>query len=192
MALAGKRATMSATYLVDGYNLLHAMGILGGRVGPHGLEKARGRLLGMLHAIFGPESSAVTIVFDAAGALPGADPKQVYRGLHVLFAVGRQEADDVIERLIRQASAPKTLHVVSDDHRVQRAARRRQCVPLGCETFLTKLDRLRQARQKQQEVPEKKESLTEADTRHWLEEFGDLEKDPTLRSAFEGFDFEEE
>ena len=183
---------MSATYLIDGYNLLHAMGILGGRVGPRGLEKARGRLLGMLHAIFGAESSAVTIVFDASGALPGADSEQLYRGLRVLFAVGRQEADDVIERLIRQAAVPKTLHVVSDDHRVQRAARRRHCVPLGCDTFLTQLDRLRRARQQQQEVPEKNESLTEADTRHWLQEFGDLEKDPTLRRAFEGFDFEKE
>src|ERR1700731_2755179 len=108
---------MSVTYVVDGYNLLHAIGILGDRVGPGGLEKARARLLGLLAAAFGPESAAVTVVFDAAKALPGWEPEQNHRGLRVIFAVGKQEADDVIERMIRQASAPKSLHVVSDDHR---------------------------------------------------------------------------
>ena len=37
---------MATLYLIDGYNLLHAMGVLQGRVGPLGLEKARLRLLG--------------------------------------------------------------------------------------------------------------------------------------------------
>ena len=53
-------------YLIDGYNLLHAMGVLRGRVGPTGLEKARRRLLGLLHGSYGDESCRVTVVFDAA------------------------------------------------------------------------------------------------------------------------------
>ena len=40
----GGRATMH--YLIDGYNLLYAMGVIHGRLGPAGLEKARLRLLG--------------------------------------------------------------------------------------------------------------------------------------------------
>ena len=115
---------MATTYLIDGYNLLHAMGVLGGRVGPHGLEKARARLLGLLHGAFGEEAGAVTVVFDAAQAPPGLAAEQDYRGVHVLFALGKQEADDVIEQEIRQASAPKSLQIVSDDHRIQQAGRR--------------------------------------------------------------------
>jgi predicted RNA-binding protein with PIN domain len=182
---------MGATYVIDGYNLLHAMGVLGGRVGPRGLEKARRRLLGLLAGAFGENAAAVTVVFDAAGALPGADAELADRGLHVLFAVGKQQADDVIERLIRQSSAPKSLHVVSDDRRVQQAARRRHCVVLQCEEFLPLLDRMRQSRRrKPAELTEKRESLSEQETQGWLREFGDLEKDPALKKAFEKYDFE--
>ena len=52
-----------AIYLIDGYNLLHAMGILHGRTGPTGLEKARLGLLGLLKGAYGDEASAVTVVF---------------------------------------------------------------------------------------------------------------------------------
>jgi predicted RNA-binding protein with PIN domain len=176
--------SMSATYVIDGYNLLHAMGVLGGRVGPGGLEKARARLLGLLAGAFKAESSAVTVVFDAAKALPGGEPEIEDRGLHVVFAVGKQEADDVIERLIRLASAPKSLHVVSDDRRVQQAARRRHGVALGCEEFLLQLDKMRR-RLPPADASEKQEGLSEEETRRWLKEFGDVEKDPALRRAFE-------
>jgi predicted RNA-binding protein with PIN domain len=163
---------MGATYLVDGYNLLHAMGLLGGRVGPHGLEKARARFLGLLHGSFGDKASTVTVVFDARHAPPNVDKEQHYRGVHVVFAMGGQEADDVIEKLVGLASAPKSLHVVSDDHRIQQTARRRRCVVLGCEEFLTELERRRKESRRAQETSEKIEKLSEQETRRWLKEFG--------------------
>jgi predicted RNA-binding protein with PIN domain len=183
---------MSAAFLIDGYNLLHAMGILGGPVGPHGLEKARARLLGLLHGGFGGQSAAVTVVFDAAAATPKAQAEQEYRGVRVVFAQGNQEADDVIERLIRQSSAPKALHVVSDDRRVQQAATRRGCQAHGCESFLQWMDRHRRAQRQADPGPEKKDCITEEEARQWLAEFADLERDPALRDAFQSFDFEKE
>jgi len=183
---------MGATYIIDGYNLLHAMGVLAGRVGPHGLEKARGRLLGLHHGAFGEEASPVTVVFDAAEAPPGMEAEQDYRGMGVLYALGNQEADDVIERLIRQASVPKTLHVVSDDHRIQKAARRRACQVRGCEEFLEWLHGQRQKNQPMAERPEKKERLSEDEIKRWVAEFGDVERDPSLKKAFESGDFEME
>ena len=51
-------------YLVDGYNLLHATGHLSGKVGPHGLEKARRTLLDRL-AVLAKSGAGVTVVFDA-------------------------------------------------------------------------------------------------------------------------------
>ena len=59
---------MSTAYLIDGYNLLYAMGVLVGPVGPTGLAKARLRLLGLLHGAHGEESAAVTVVFPAGAA----------------------------------------------------------------------------------------------------------------------------
>jgi predicted RNA-binding protein with PIN domain len=184
---------MSATYLIDGYNLLYAMGVLGGPVGPGGLAKARLRLLGLLHGTFAKEASSVTVVFDASGATPGASAEMTFQGVHVVFALGKKEADDVIEQFIGEASAPKSLHVVSDDHRIQQAAKRRHCVVMGCEKFLLWLDQCRQQlRTQTAQSPEKQEKLSEEELKRWLAEFGDLEKDPSLRRAFEKYDFEED
>src|SRR5262245_47942244 len=127
-------------YLIDGYNLLHAMGVMRVRMGPSGLERARLRLLGLLAGAYGEEAGDVTVVFDAAHAPPGAEPEQHYHGITVRFAVDEAAADDVIEQLIRKASAPKQLTVVSDDHRIQRAAGRRHCTVMGCGDYLDWLD----------------------------------------------------
>src|SRR5258707_1335531 len=102
-------------YLIDGYNLLHAMGALQGRVGPQGLEKARLRLLGLLRASYEDQASAITVVFDAAGAPPGSKEEQDFQGIQVRFAVHQKEADELIEDLIHHDSVPRQLTVVSDD-----------------------------------------------------------------------------
>ena len=127
-------------YLIDGYNLLHAMGVLAGRVGPHGLEKARLALLGRLLALHADDPGRVTVVFDAARARAGAEREQEYNGLHILYAL-REEADDVIEAIIRRESTPRQLTVVSDDRRLKEAARRRQCPALGCLDYLEQVGR---------------------------------------------------
>src|SRR5262249_16598580 len=114
---------LAMAYLIDGYNLLYALGVLHDRMGPTGLRKARLRPLGLLRAALGPdEASAVTVVFDAAKAPPGVSAEEDYGGIHVRFAVHQEEADDLIEELIRHDSAPRNLTVVSNDHRIQQAA----------------------------------------------------------------------
>jgi hypothetical protein len=95
-------------YLIDGYNLLHAMGLLSGKVGPHGLEKARLDLMDRLCETHGDSAAAVTVVFDAAKAPPGADAETEYRGIHIRYALDG-EADDVIETLIQHEPAPRRL-----------------------------------------------------------------------------------
>jgi uncharacterized protein len=170
-------------YLIDGYNLLHAMGVLAGRVGPHGLEKARLALLGRLLSLHADDPGRVTVVFDAANAPPGAEREQEYKGLRVLFAL-REEADDVIEAIIRHDSAPRQLTVVSDDRRLKEAARRRQCPALGC------LDYLEQVRRPAPtppaaDGPAKPQGVSAEEARRWLEEFADLADDPKLKGWVE-------
>src|SRR4051812_2977921 len=105
---------MSATYVIDGYNLLYALGISANRAGPAGLEKARERLLSLLAGGFGEECGAVTVVFDAVRAPRSVREVGEYRGLCVRYAVRHDEADDLIELLIRQCSTPRQLTVISD------------------------------------------------------------------------------
>jgi len=170
-------------YLIDGYNLLHAMGVLLGRVGPHGLEKARLALLGRLIALHGDEIGQVTVVFDARNAPPGAAPQDEYRGVHILYAL-HEEADDVIEALIHKETAPRQLTVVSDDHRLKEAARRGRCLAVGC------LDYLELARRPAPTPPSadgsaKPQGVSAEEARRWLAEFGDLADDPKLRGWVE-------
>jgi predicted RNA-binding protein with PIN domain len=113
--------------IIDGYNLLHGAGIVVETGGPYSLEKSRQALLKFLIATLDPHDLArTTVVFDAKGAPPGLPKSYSQAGITVLFADRDQDADTLIARLIGEHSAPKSLLVVSSDHAVQRAARRRK------------------------------------------------------------------
>jgi predicted RNA-binding protein with PIN domain len=182
---------MSATHVIDGYNLLFAMGVMRKQMGPTGLEKARLRLLGLLRNAFDDDAPSVTVVFDAAGAPPDLEEEQDFRGLHVRYAIHHEQADDLIEQLIHQSSAPKQLVVVSDDHRIQKAARRRHCQVRGCGDFLDWLDgQSAKRRRRQPEAPEKLGGASQRDTQHWLDEFADLDQDKDMKELFDPFGFD--
>jgi hypothetical protein len=179
-------------YLIDGYNLLHAMGVLRGRAGPHGLEKARRGLLGLLSGSHADRADDVTVVFDAAAAPPGVPAVEDYHGIHVQFAVRQGEADALIEELIRRAAAPRQLVVVSDDHRLKRAARHRHCGVLGCLDYVELLTRRRRQRRAGGPADEKQQGVSPAERQHWQEAFGSLERDAEFRDFFRLDDFGED
>jgi predicted RNA-binding protein with PIN domain len=174
-------------YLIDGYNLLFAMGVLlPGRTGLALLEKARWRLLELLRGAHGLDASSVTVVFDAKHAPRGAAADLEYEGIHVSFAVHDDEADDLIERLIRQAATPRKLTVVSDDHRIQQAARRRHCIVQGCGAYMDQLHGWRQPPPPPPpEEGAKPASVSGEEAQRWLREFADLADDPALKELFE-------
>lgn len=170
--------------LIDGYNLLHVMGLMTPRLGPEGLLKARRALIGRLAGALGTGDHQATVVFDAADAPPDVPREETQRGIHVLYAQRKdEEADDVIERLLQMDSAPKRLTVVSNDQRLVRAAKRRGARSHDCEAFLAWLDR--QYARKRGDAPEsepreKDQGLSAGQTERWLREFGELDRDPTL------------
>jgi predicted RNA-binding protein with PIN domain len=176
--------------LIDGYNLIHAMGIVPPKAGPEGLRRARLRLLALLAGTYGRDSTDVTVVFDAAGAPAGAQPEQVYEGIRLRFAVRPFEADDLIEDLIRHAAAPRQLVVVSDDHRIQRAARRRRCEALGCAEYLERLERQRRERGRPHAgVPAKPERVSPEEAARWLQEFADWHLERGLKELSDPEEF---
>jgi predicted RNA-binding protein with PIN domain len=171
-------------FVIDGYNLLHAMGLLGGPVGPHQLAKARAGLVGL--AASAHTADPATIVFDARRAPPGVDAEEVHGPVRVEFATG-EEADDRIEWLIAHDPAPKRLVIVSDDHRLQQAAKRRGCPAWKCDEYL---DWLEKERRKRRPTPtaEKPAGMGPMETNRWLAAFGDLDRDPAWDELFGPFD----
>lgn len=164
--------------LIDGYNLLHAAGLMGRRLGPGGLERARAALLGFLAASLTPEELARTIVvFDAGPEAPRDRPREeVLHGIQVRYAAPGEEADDALEQLIAADSAPKQLTVVSGDHRLQKAARRRKASAIASETWWSELKRRRdQGNPPPERLPRTSkptEPLTPEEVEDWLKVFG--------------------
>ena len=124
-------------YLIDGYNLLHAMGLARKHGGRAAWDRARRVLLDWLADRHGTSAGDVTIIFDAQNSLGGVVEER-HRGLRVLRDRGRT-ADDMIEDLLREEKSPETLTVVSNDGRVREAAKRRGAAVLKCGEYLDEL-----------------------------------------------------
>jgi predicted RNA-binding protein with PIN domain len=161
--------------LIDGYNLLHAAGLMGRRLGPGGLERARKGLLSLLASSLTPEEIAKTVVvFDAGPEAPRDRPRaELQHGIQVRYSELGEEADDELERLIAADSAPRQLTVVSGDHRLQRAARRRKARAVDSEAWLTELEGRRHAAKPIPPGSLKPTGPLSADeVEDWLREFG--------------------
>jgi uncharacterized protein len=161
--------------LIDGYNLLHATGIVGRGVGPGGLERSRMALVGFLAASLpADERTRTTVVFDAHDAPPGLPRVVRHQDITVQYAAKHESADALIEELIRADSAPRRLVVVSSDHAVQRAARRRRAKSVDSDVWYAELIRLR--RERTEAVPDAPERppvpLLEEDVNYWIRQFG--------------------
>jgi len=171
--------------LIDGYNLLHAAGIIPRGVGPGGLHRSRMALLNFLAESIDPgEVPRTTVVFDAWEAPWGMPRSMTHRGLTVLFASPDGDADAMIERLIRKESAPRRLTVVSSDHRLHRAARRRKATPVDSDVWYARVVQQRSDRHRTQPAEPGKPPvplLTE-DVEYWYRLFGGESMEETLQA----------
>ena len=155
--------------LIDGYNLLHATDLFGSGELAGTLEGSREALLAFLaNRLTSKERRQTTIVFDAAGAPPGLPDRLKYEGISVRYARGYADADSLLEELIEGWRGVKSLTVVSSDHRVQRAARRRGAKYTDSEPWHAQLSRRRQA----DSAPGQSQVPVE-DASFWVEQFTD-------------------
>jgi len=126
------------TFLIDGYNLMHAVGLVRRGLPAGGLERARNRFLDWLADAADGRAVTLRVVFDAQGTLastPAASAESDHRGVRVRFA-SRQTADDEIEELLATEPLPARVTVVSNDTQVREAARRRGAAVHTCEEFV--------------------------------------------------------
>jgi len=176
------------SWLIDGYNLMGALGLIQGTLPAKGLEKGRVHILDLLADKYGDAAGDVLVIFDAARSPRRASPEQEHRGIQVRFAKGRAEADDLLEELIEEHRHPKKLTVVSSDHRVQRAARRRNVRALDCHAFLDWLERPPPQDAGENDVSEHgQDKPAAAETAHWMRLFGSLKDDPEVKELFDDF-----
>jgi predicted RNA-binding protein with PIN domain len=156
--------------LIDGYNLLQASGVFGSS-GRTSLEGSREALLDWLGEVLSDaQRERTTIVFDAREAPPGLPRSAERHGVQIHFAPRGREADDVLEELIRHHSSPRALTVVSSDHRLHRAARRRRASVVDSERWAAEV----RAREFEGESkPSSGEKLGPDELKKWLKEFGE-------------------
>ena len=158
-------------FLIDGYNLLHALGKLTPRTAPSGHEAARRWLLAQARAAHGADGAVV--VFDGHPARGEGD------GAGRAVFSRQASADDLIEERVASEAAPARLTVVSDDRRLREAARHRGCPWLGCLDYYERwLLGHRPAAVPAPALPEKPAHGIMED---WAEVFGDIDDDPLLR-----------
>jgi predicted RNA-binding protein with PIN domain len=180
--------------LIDGYNLLHVSGVFGRGTALTELHRSREALLAILAASLEPaERTRTTIVFDAAGAPPGLPQEFSYEGINVQFARDPGNADELLEKLIEAHDAPRKLVVVSGDHRVQRAARRRRATAIDSDLWWADLcaERRRKGTESHA-IPHKPTGdLAAPEVDYWLAQFAEeTEEDTPMRKPAPADEFE--
>jgi uncharacterized protein len=162
--------------LIDGYNLLNVTSIFG-QAGPGTeLHRTRLALLNFLSSCISKrERQHTAIVFDAAGAPPGLPQRLTHDGMTVHFARRHSDADEMIEELLEQCAAPRSLLVVSSDHRVQRAARHHGASFIDSENWYAEQLAIRQRNRNAEDRAAKPSGeMTPDELNYWLREFGDV------------------
>ena len=158
------------TFLIDGYNLMHAVGLVRRGLPAKGLEPARIRFLDWLADSIRDRDDLLRVVFDAQKA-PMPSSEYGHRGVRVRFAF-RQTADEMIEELVQAEPHPSRLAVVSNDRQVQEAGRRRRCEIYTCQMFVDWTIDQRPANTPHPHEPEKPEpDATPEEMAAWLTVF---------------------
>ncbi len=172
--------------LIDGYNLLFTAGFEGRSRGRGWLEQARQRLIKHLETHLPLDEHARTlVVFDVSVDVLKARDRDLEEvrgvksgnasGIQIAFAFDFEEADDMLESLIRKHSSPKSLTVVSSDHRIRKCALARRAISIGSDDFLNRLERPSSPRSafSDEEVQRSEVRLSDREVEEWLREFGE-------------------
>lgn len=162
--------------IIDGYNLLHAAGLARVRYAPGDLERVRHRFLALLCERMPPvQRQRCTVVFDAQDAPLNLPRESRLQDLRILFAPAGGDADTEIEALIATHPAPSNLVVVSSDHRLHKAAKRRGATPIDSDPYWEQLERRPAAFEPPPEPPTPTRPQPRSiETDAWLAEFGPI------------------
>lgn len=138
---------MSLRYVVDGYNLIHHPLFSRAHHTTDNPAQALLQCIGAYH-LTGSAKNPLVLVFD------GYPPRSYQEcvSAQVVFSLD-ESADEYIKRLIRSASTPRTLMVVSDDREIASCARAHRANSVSVDEFFAPLQKAKHAgaRARQQE-----------------------------------------
>ena len=102
--------------IIDGYNFLHAAGMMPRKIDGETLERARSQLVRYLSVrLTDQERALTTLVFDVNQNLGNLTARKVEAGMTILLAINYPDADSLIEELLKSHSAPKQVTVISSN-----------------------------------------------------------------------------
>ncbi|MBI1374993.1 MAG: hypothetical protein GC159_19930 [Phycisphaera sp.] len=160
-------------FVIDAYNVLHCSHLL---PDAHTMISATG-LARLLDAYDVPPHRGGAIVVADGSRKPDDEREATFDRVRLIFPGPGRDADSVIEGFIESDSGPRGLVVVSNDRRLQRAARRRRAEIWTSEQFMLRLARVLESAAGK---PPSSEATPGAmgDAEHWMRQFG-LTGDPT-------------
>lgn len=154
--------------IVDGYNLLHTVQNLT----EHSSEITDVQICQVINEYLYRTKKKGCLVFDGVGPKDKSPFNNLFC-LEIIFSGTSREADDVIEKMILQNTAPRHLSVVSSDRRIKKAAEKKKATAVDCVDFwMEMLKQLERKKKKAAEPQVKYNGLTESETEYWLREFG--------------------
>lgn len=143
-------------FLIDGYNLLHAMAR--GRA----TSEARDRLIALIESYCRAGGYRARVVFDATRGMRRREERGPIEIRSV--AQGRTADEEILEAL--EGTADRTeFTVVSNDLAIVKAAEKKQIQVLACGDFARQLLR-------PPDAPEKADSASSSEVEYWMREFG--------------------
>ena len=132
---------MNPYLIIDGYNLMHAMGIAKQKYADGELARCRNRMQRELADVLDEAVlEMTTVVYDAFDSPSNDNRSFQANGMKIRFAPMGLCADSEIEELLRTHSVPKRVLVVSSDHRLHKAANARKAAVVDSEDFWSSLD----------------------------------------------------
>lgn len=127
------RLDRTRDHLVDGYNLMHALGVVRGRMAQRVFEVAREGFLEKLRRLWtGPGHLLVCLDGQANPAFTAAHAGQVHSRHFETRYSHKQTADDLILEMVAARDNPARLVIVSGDSDITVEARRKGCAIVGC------------------------------------------------------------
>jgi predicted RNA-binding protein with PIN domain len=154
--------------IIDGYNLLRAVQSFSEQ--PFNITDVQ--LCLVLSEYLVRVKKKGKIVFDGIGPRDKTVFKNI-KNLEVIFSGTSREADDIIEKLVLENTAPKRLIVVSSDRRIKTAAKKRKATALDSADFwMEVIKALEKKRRRKPEPQAKFTGISELETDFWLREFG--------------------
>jgi len=161
-------------FLIDGYNLWWNTGEFGPDNDDGTLQGARDSLTNWLITTLPANLRKKTVlVFDAKNPPPNRGFLFDRSGITIHFAVGYPDADTLMEEYIRLHHAPRNLTVVTSDHRIQRAAKRKRATAMDADRWARQIQYQFQATDgKQADKAKPNPALSDHEVIGWMKGFG--------------------